>query len=208
MQEFKPDPPEGFPDSRILVLKTVVALAGAVLMALEILGSRVLAPSYGSSVYVWGSLISTFLTALALGYALGGRLADRRPSIGVLSIVLSVGAVLIVPCVVWGGALLRALVGSGWDARGSTLLASIVLFLPASVAMGMVTPFAVRIAIRQMEAAGSVAGGYSALSTAGSILGTLLTTFVLMPAFPVNSLLLGLAATLVLCALLLVRGRA
>ncbi|MGH9316788.1 MAG: spermidine synthase, partial [Thermoanaerobaculia bacterium] len=56
---------------RIAVLKAVVALAGAVLMALEILGSRVLAPSYGSSVYVWGSLISTFLAALAIGYALG-----------------------------------------------------------------------------------------------------------------------------------------
>jgi spermidine synthase len=71
----------------------------------------------------------------------------------------------------------------------------------------MVTPFAVRIAIRQMEAAGSVAGGYSALSTAGSILGTLLTAFVLIPAFSVHFLLLGLAGTLALCALLLIRNR-
>jgi spermidine synthase len=187
------------------VLKVVVAIAGAVLMALEILGSRVLAPSYGSSVYVWGSLISTFLTALALGYAFGGRLADRHPSSAVLSIILSLGAVLILPCVAWGGALLRALVASGLDARCSVLTAAVLLFLPASIAMGMVTPFAVRIAIRQMEAAGSVSGGYSALSTAGSILGTLLTTFVLIPAFPVNSLLLGLAGTLALCAVLLMR---
>src|ERR1700675_4938436 len=153
------------------LLKIVVATAGAVLMALEILGSRVLAPSYGSSVYVWGSLISTFLTALALGYGFGGRLADRRPSAAVLSVILSVGAVLILPCVAWGGALLRALVASGLDARWSVLAAAVLLSLPASTAMGMVTPFAVRIAIRQMEAAGSVAGGYSALSTAGSILG-------------------------------------
>ena len=189
------------------VLKVVVGIAGAVLMALEILGSRVLAPSYGSSVYVWGSLISTFLTALALGYAWGGRVADRRPSVAVLSIVLSVGAVLILPCVVWGGALLRALVASGLDARWSVLAAAVLLFLPASIAMGMVTPFAIRIAIRRMEAAGSVAGGYSALSTAGSILGTLLTTFVLIPAFSVNFLLLALAGTLALCALLLIRDR-
>lgn len=188
------------------LLKVVVAIAGAVLMALEILGSRVLAPSYGSSVYVWGSLISTFLTALALGYGFGGRLADRRPSAAVLSQVLSLGAVLILPCVAWGGTLLRALVTSGLDARWSVLAAAVLLFLPASIAMGMVTPFAVRIAIRQMEAAGSVAGGYSALSTVGSILGTLLTTFVLIPAFPVNSLLLGLAGTLALCALLMMRS--
>ncbi|MGH9316019.1 MAG: spermidine synthase, partial [Thermoanaerobaculia bacterium] len=179
-----------------------------VLMALEILGSRVLAPSYGSSVYVWGSLISTFLAALAIGYALGGRLADRHPSLAILSVILSIAAVLIVPCVVWGGALLRLAVASHWDARWSALFSAIVLFLPASVAMGMVTPFAVRIAIREREAAGSVAGGYSALSTVGSILGTLLTTFLLIPAFPVNSLLLGLAATLVLCAVLLMSGRA
>jgi len=191
--------------TRLLVLKVVVALAGAVLMALEILGSRVLAPTYGSSVYVWGSLISTFLAALALGYALGGKLADRHPSIGVLSITLSVAAALIVPAVVWGNALLQRLVTLGWDARWSVLFASVVLFLPASVAMGMVTPFAVRIAIRQVEAAGSVAGGYSALSTAGSILGTLATTFLLMPLLSVASLLIGLSATLVFCALLLVR---
>ena len=114
------------------VLKVVVAIAGAVLMALEILGSRVLAPSYGSSVYVWGSLISTFLTALALGYAFGGRLADRRPSPAVLSIILSLGAVLILPCIAWGGALLRALVASGLDARWSVLTAAVLLFLPAS----------------------------------------------------------------------------
>jgi spermidine synthase len=184
-----------------------VAFAGAVLMALEILGSRVLAPTYGSSVYVWGSLISTFLAGLALGYVLGGRLADRHPSLDVLSVILSVAAVLIVPCIVWGGTLLNRLAGSGWDARWSALFAAIVLFLPASVAMGMVTPFAVRIAIPEKEAAGSVTGAYSAVSTAGSILGTLLTTFLLSPAFAVNSLLLGLAATLVLCALLLMRKR-
>lgn len=190
------------------MLRLVVALSGAVLMGLEILGSRVLAPSYGSSVYVWGSLISTFLTALALGYAFGGRLADRRPSPAVLSIVLAVGAALILPSVAWGDVLLRRLLALGWDARWSALVASVVLFLPASVAMGMVTPFAVRIAIRRMEAAGSVSGGYAALSTVGSILGTLLTTFVLIPNFPVGALLLGLAATLVLCSLLLVRGPA
>jgi len=72
----------------VVALRAVVAIAGAVLMALEILGSRVLAPSFGSSVYVWGSLISTFLVALAVGYAFGGRLADKNPSLSVLSIVL------------------------------------------------------------------------------------------------------------------------
>ncbi len=188
-------------------LKTVVALSGAVLMSLEILGSRVLAPSYGSSVYVWGSLITTFLAALALGYALGGRLADRRPFLSVLSTILSAAAILILPSVQWAPKLLESLARAGWDTRWSSLLAALILFLPPSLAMGMVPPFAVRIAIRRMEMAGSVSGGYSALSTAGSILGTFLTTFVLIPSFPVKYLLLGLSGTLALCAMLMMRER-
>lgn len=194
-----------FPARRLL--QAVVLVSGAVLMSLEILGSRVLAPRYGSSVFVWGSLITTFLIALALGYALGGRLADRYPSRSVLSTILAVGSLAILPAVVWGAPLLEGLSRLGWDVRWSSLAASLVLFLPASLAMGMVTPYAVRIAIRRMERAGSVAGGYSALSTAGSILGTLATAFLLIPAFSLPSLLLGLAATLAACALLLAGDR-
>jgi len=189
-------------------VRAVVLIAGAVLMALEILGSRVLAPSYGSSVYVWGSLISTFLVALALGYALGGRAADRDPSFSLLSTVLSIAAILILPCVVWGRSFLAWIGGTGWDTRWLALLAAMVLFLPASLAMGMVTPFAVRLGIRQRETAGTVSGAYSALSTAGSFAGTLLTTFVLIPRFRVPVLLLGLSAALLACALVLVRNRA
>ncbi len=192
----------------IALLRIVVAAAGAVLMALEILGSRILAPSYGSSVYVWGSLISTFLVALSVGYALGGRIADKRPSFAALSSVLSLSAVLMLPSIVWANALLRLIGGFGWDVRWSALAAAVVFFLPASLAMGMVTPFAVRIGIRRMEAAGTVSGGYSALSTAGSIIGTLAATFVLIPLFPVDALLVGLAVTLLLCAGILVRDRA
>ena len=193
--------------SEITLLKIVVFVAGAVLMALEILGSRVLAPSYGSSVYVWGSLISTFLVALSVGYALGGRIADRRPSVAALSLVLAMAAALMLPSIVWPEKILGWIGGFGWDVRWSALAAAVLLFLPSSLAMGMVTPFAVRIGIRTMEAAGTVSGGYSALSTAGSIAGTLAATFLLIPAFPVGTLLIGLAATLVLCAAILARSR-
>ena len=189
-------------------LNAVVLISGAVLMALEILGSRVLAPSYGSSVYVWGSLISTFLIALSAGYALGGKLADRRPSPGFLALLLALGAILILPSVAWAPKILESITRAGWDPRWGALLAASVLFLPPSVVLGMVTPFAVRLGIRGPETAGSVAGSYSALSTAGSIAGTLATTFFLIPRFPVHMLLLGLSASLLICAALLMRGRA
>jgi MFS family permease len=145
-----------------------VVLSGAVLMALEILGSRVLAPHYGSSVYVWGSLITTFLTALAVGYWLGGRLADYRPTPAAVSLIAACAAVLILPSVLWASDLLRAVNGLGWDVRWSALAASLVLFLPPSLALGMVTPFAVRISTSLLERVGSVSGRYSALSAAGS----------------------------------------
>ena len=191
----------------IALLKIVVVVTGAVLMALEILGSRILAPRYGSSIYVWGSLISTFLVALSAGYAFGGRIADRRPSLAALSIVLSLAAVLMLPGIVWPERILDAIQKPEWDVRWSALAAAVVMFLPASLAMGMVTPFAVRIGIRRVEAAGTVSGAYSALSTAGSIAGTLAATFLLIPAFPVGTLLVGLAATLLACAAVLARDR-
>ena len=118
------------PPREIALLKIVVVVAGAVLMALEILGSRVLAPRYGSSVYVWGSLISTFLVALSVGYALGGRFADRRPSLAALSVVLSLAAVLMLPSVVWPEKILDWIAKFEWDVRWSALAAAIVLFLP------------------------------------------------------------------------------
>jgi len=189
-------------------LQIVVALSGAALMSLEILGSRVLAPTYGSSVYVWGSLITVFLTALAIGYAFGGRLADRRPFPSAISLILSTAAVLILPSVVWAPRLLEFLSAASWDVRWAALVASLILFLPPSLAIGMVTPFAVRMAVRRLERVGAVAGGYSALSTAGSIAGTLLTAFFLIPSFSVQTLLLLLAGTLALCALLMMKDRA
>jgi spermidine synthase len=189
-------------------IQFVVALSGAVLMSLEILGSRVLAPFYGSSVYVWGSLITTFLTALALGYWLGGRVADRRPEASALSLVLAAAAVLVLPSVAWAHPLLGSLAASGLDSRWAALAASLLLFLPPSLAMGMVSPFAVRMAVRHVERVGSVSGAYSALSTAGSILGTVLTAFWLIPSFSVEKLLLALALALAFCSVILARSRA
>lgn len=175
-------------------------------MSLELLGSRVLAPSFGSSIFVWGSLIAVFLTALALGYGLGGRLADRYPSPSAISMILSAAAVLILPSVEWAHYLLEALTRSGLGTRWASLTASMILFLPPSLAIGMVSPFAVRLGVRQIETVGAVAGGYSALSTAGSIVGTLLTAFFLIPLVSVPDLLLLLAGTLAVCALLMVRN--
>jgi hypothetical protein len=78
------------------MIKFIVFMCGAVVMSFEILGSRVLAPNFGNSVFVWGSLISVFLAGLSAGYYLGGRFADVRPSSGKLAAVIAASAVLLI----------------------------------------------------------------------------------------------------------------
>jgi spermidine synthase len=183
-------------------LDAAVFLAGAALMGLEIVGSRVLAPVFGNSLFVWGALITTFLAALALGYALGGRLADRRPDPGTLAALLAGSGVLLFVIFASPEALLAVLGGVPVPERFRALVASTLIFGPPSVLMGMVTPFAVRLAAREITTVGSAAGRLSALSTAGSILGTFATAFFLIPTFGTRPILFSLGAALLLASLL------
>jgi spermidine synthase len=183
-------------------LDAAVFLSGAALMGLEIVGSRVLAPVFGTSLFVWGALITTFLAALALGYALGGRLADRRPDPGTLATLLAGSGVLLFVIFASPEALLAVLGRVPVSERFRALVASTLLFGPPSVLMGMVTPFAVRLAAREITTVGSAAGRLSALSTVGSILGTFVTAFFLIPTFPTRPILFSLGASLLLASLL------
>jgi len=180
-----------------MVLRVVVFGSGAVLMGLEIVGSRVLAPFFGSSVYVWGSLISIFLAALSLGYYFGGVAADRWPRTGLLAAMLTVAGALILLLPVVGRPILEAF--SLWDLgpRLSPLLASVVLFALPSVLMGATSPFAIKLAATDLATVGNTAGILYAISTAGSIVGTLLTAFVLIPAMGVRAILYTLGASLI-----------
>jgi spermidine synthase len=183
-------------------LDAAVFLSGAALMGLEIVGSRVLAPVFGTSLFVWGALITTFLAALALGYALGGRLADRRPDPGMLATLLAGSGILLFLVFASPEALLAALGRVSIPERFRALVAAVILFGPPSVLMGMVTPFAVRLSAKEIATVGSASGRLSALSTAGSILGTFATAFFLIPAFATRPILFGLGATLLMASLL------
>lgn len=187
-------------------LMVLVFVAGAVLMGLEIVGSRVLAPHFGNSVFVWGSLISVFLSALSIGYYVGGWVADRHPSQRLLNGISVVVSVLIFAVAVLAQPVCDGLIAAGAGEQTGPLLASVVLFLPASVGMGMVSPFAVRLATQSVESVGTAAGTLYALSTIGSIAGTLLTTFVLIPWLGMVTIIQGLAGTLLLVALLTAPG--
>lgn len=177
-------------------------VSGAVLMALEIAGSRVLAPHFGNSVFVWGSLISVVLVALSLGYYLGGRLADRFPSRMLLNSICVAVSISLFGVAFFSHDVCEWLVSTGASERSGPLLASVLLFLPSSLGMGLVSPFALRLATQSMESIGRSSGTLYALSTVGSILGTMLMTFVLIPQFELPVILKGLAVVMLLVGIL------
>lgn len=177
-------------------------------MGLEIVGSRILAPYFGSSVYVWGSLISIFLAALSLGYYFGGRAADRWPRASVLATTISAAGVLILLLPVMSRPILEQF--AAWDLgpRMSPLLASVVLFVLPSLLLGATSPFAIKLAATDLATVGNTAGMLYAISTAGSIAGTLLTAFVLIPAMGVRAILYTLGVSLMVFSALLAWQRA
>ncbi|GBD30186.1 Polyamine aminopropyltransferase [bacterium HR32] len=174
------------------MLELVVFTSGGVLLALEIVASRVLAPTFGNSIYVWGSLIGVFLTALSVGYWVGGRLADRYPNREVFCGLVFLAGLLTVPIPAVAPGLLSALVTADLGARAGPLVAAFVLFFPASVVMGTISPYAVRLSARSVATVGGTAGRLYALSTLGSIAGCFAAAFWLVSVLGVRETILAL----------------
>jgi spermidine synthase len=167
--------------ARPAAIAVAAFLAGAVLLSVEIAASRVLSPFFGNSLFVWGALIGVVLAGLAVGYWVGGTLADSFPRPELLVAVIAVGAagVLVIPFI--DQTVLEAVVG--WDPgpRANPLLASVLLFAVPSVALASVTPIAVRLRARDLARFGRTAGRLFSVSTVGSIVGTFATAFWLVP---------------------------
>lgn len=185
-------------------LGLVVFLAGAGTLATEIGASRLLAPYFGSSTVVWANIIGLILVYLAVGYWLGGRVADRHPSPVVLGRIILAAAVLVAATPFAARPLLR-LALSGFDSvaagevAGSFVGALLLFALPVTL-LGMVSPFAVRLAVVDVATAGAVAGRLYALSTAGSIAGTFVSALVAIPLAGTQRTFVGTAALLALAA--------
>ena len=155
-------------------------ISGAVVMALEILGSRLLAPVFGNSLFVWGALIGVILAAMSSGYATGGWLADRYPGGVVLAglLILSGAWTLLLA---WAGQPVMFSVSS-WieDPRWGPCLAASILLAPPAFGLSGVLPALLRLAIGDMGHLGRHTGGMIAVSTVGSLIGTWGTAFYLL----------------------------
>ena len=192
----------------IAVLVFVVGMAS---LGAEIAGVRLLAPYFGASTVVWANTIGIVLVALSIGYWLGGRAADRRPRIEPLCFVALSAALLlaVVPFVAHPllGAGVKALDAVSAGAFIGSLLAVLVLIALPVLLLGMVTPWALRLAVVTVEEAGTVAGRLYAVSTAGSLFGTLVSALVLIPAVGTRRTFLTLAICLAVVAVAGVRAR-
>lgn len=170
-------------------------------LAVEFGASRLLAPYFGTSLYVWGVLIGLILIYLSVGYVIGGRLADRHPN-DLLLFQLTAWAGLwigVIPLVSYP-ILLASQQGFKELSVGlvaGTLLAVLVMFAAPIILLGCVSPFAIRLLLKDVEHGGNTSGLVYALSTAGSILGTFLPVFWFIPTYGTRPTLVGFGAVLV-----------
>lgn len=185
----------------LVSLYIIAVVCGAALMGLEILGGRLLSPFFGGSVYVWGSIISVFLTALSVGYYLGGILADRKPDLVYLAGCIAVAGLLILPIPTLAPWLSNYSFSVGLSNYGALVVALFLFFLP-SLGLGMVSPYVVKLGVSGTDRLGNLVGKFYAASTFGSIFGTLATTFLLIPFFGVKEIILTLGIILVVMATL------
>ncbi len=172
-----------------------VFVTGGVILVIEILGTRILAPFYGSTIFVWSSLISVTLGFLALGYFFGGKLADKKPDINLLYWIILVAAlfILIIPKIDKFILLKTDFLGIRWG----PLFAAFFLFSIPLLLLGTVSPFALRVKTKTVGDVGKAAGNLYAISTLGSLAGGLLAGFYLVPNFPVNSIIIFLGLILI-----------
>lgn len=176
--------------------------SGMSVMAVELSASRLVAPVFGSSTYVWTNIIGVIMIALSAGYVAGGRLADRRDDLAPLLRLLAAACLWLLALPFAGAPVLRALAGLLGGVGSSfayvflgSLLGILVLFAPPVVVMGMTSPCLIRELARQGRV-GASAGRVFGLSTVGSVLGTFLPVLVFIP-------LLGTARTIIIFAGLL-----
>lgn len=175
-----------------LTVYLIAFATGAIIMSFEMLGSRYLNPYFGSGIYTWASLISTVLMALTAGYFVGGHLADRAPSLSVLALPVLAASAYLLALPSFARPVLQLVLERVDDIRAGSLISSLVLmFLPVTL-LGMYSPFAIRLLLHSALRSGRVSGTVYGVSTAGSIVGTLGTTFFLIPAFGARAITLTL----------------
>ena len=187
---------------------TIAGWSGFYVMMVELLSGRFIAPFFGSSVYVWGSVIFVFMLGLAIGYLLGGIYSRYNPSVTRLAGILWASALTTLPMLLFGEALLNFVFDRIADPRFGSLVTCVALYFVPTLFAGMISPYAIRIIIQKKETSGYDAGYLYFVSTIGSSAGTLLTSFYLVLWFEVNTILeVGISISLLLGGAAMIANR-
>jgi spermidine synthase len=181
-----------------IFLYIAVALCGAAVLALEILGTRILGPFYGVSLFLWSALITVTLAALSLGYLIGGRSADKRATYSKFCYLIGIAGlwILLIPWIKSPFLTLTAPLGL----RAAVIAAAFILFFPPLTLLGMISPYAIKLKVDSMEKVGRTAGNLYAISTIASVFSALLTGFFFIPIIGVNRLTISVGIILIIFA--------
>lgn len=187
--------------SRNLITNALVLVlafsSGFIIMSVELLGGRILAPYFGSSIYVWGSIITIFMLALSVGYLVGGRLSMHNPNLARYGTFFIAAGFAILPTIFFGEGMMESVFVRIEDPRYGSLVASTFLFFIPTIVLGMIAPYSVRLMVENAHHSGKVAGGLYFVSTLGSALGTLATSFYLVLWFDINEILITMFLILI-----------
>jgi len=187
---------------RLFAIYATSITCGFCLMALEILGARLLYPSFGSSIDVWAAIITVFILSLSIGYVIGGRIADKSSDNRALAWIVLGAGVLYLTLPIYALSASEALGDAMGDLRFGVLVAGLVLFLLPSLLLGMVSPVLVKLAFVSAERVGRTTGTLYAIGSVGNVLGILVTDYVLLEHVPLNANLLWMGCVLVVTGML------
>ncbi|NQV71244.1 MAG: fused MFS/spermidine synthase [Pseudohongiella sp.] len=166
-------------------------------MTIEMLGARIMAPYFGGSLSVWGSIITVFMLALSLGYLIGGRLSTRNPNPVTFAMFFIGAAVFSLPIILFADSIMKPIFMAIEDPRYGSLLASLFIYLIPTSILGMISPYSIRLLVDRSEHSGHMAGLLFFISTLGSAAGTLGTSFYFVLWFEVNQILWGSIVALI-----------
>ena len=172
-------------DKRKYCLFLTVFVTGGVVLVLELLGTRIISPFYGTTIYVWSSLISVTLVFLALGYFVGGKIADQRPRLTMLYLFILLAGLSVVLLSIVDSLVLAATdpLGPRWGA----LCSAFILFSLPMFFLGTIAPYAIKVKAEELKHIGVTSGNLYGVSTIGSFVGALLTGFILIPNFAIST---------------------
>jgi len=166
-----------------MLLRLVLFLCGAVVMSVEILASRVLV-EFGDNLFVWGALIGTFIGALSLGYWFGGIASDRWPTRLALGAIISAAGIVLTVMTPFAKGITESIsalhINGEYSYWLKPLMAATIIYLVPVMLLGAVSPYCVRLAAHDLTKLGKKVGGFYAISSLGSIIGTFLTAFYLI----------------------------